>query len=64
MKHGPLVAVLTIACVARAFIPRHGRDAPSSSKGRPAVETIEATPRTGETPNSRVELKTVRIEKK
>src|SRR5205807_9721839 len=32
--------------------------------GMAAVETIEATPRTGETPNSRVELKTVRIEKK
>lgn len=29
--------------------------------GLPAVDTIEATPRTGETPNTRVELKTVRI---
>jgi peptidyl-prolyl cis-trans isomerase B (cyclophilin B) len=32
--------------------------------GMPAVEAIEATPRTGETPNARVELRTVRIEKK
>jgi len=32
--------------------------------GMAAVETIEATPRTGETPNSRIELKTVRIEKR
>jgi peptidyl-prolyl cis-trans isomerase B (cyclophilin B) len=32
--------------------------------GMPAVETIEATPRTGETPNTRIELKTVRIVKR
>ena len=32
--------------------------------GMPAVDAIEATPRTGETPNTRVELRTVRIEKK
>jgi len=29
-----------------------------------AVDAIEAAPRTGETPNSRIELKTVRIEKR
>ena len=29
--------------------------------GIPAVDAIEATPRTGETPNTRVELKTVRV---
>jgi peptidyl-prolyl cis-trans isomerase B (cyclophilin B) len=32
--------------------------------GMAAVDAIEATPRTGETPNTRVELRTVRIEKK
>jgi cyclophilin family peptidyl-prolyl cis-trans isomerase len=32
--------------------------------GMSTVEMIEATPRTGETPNSRIELKTVRIEKR
>jgi cyclophilin family peptidyl-prolyl cis-trans isomerase len=32
--------------------------------GMPAVEAIEATPRDGETPKTRIELKTVRIEKK
>ena len=32
--------------------------------GMPAVDAIEATPRTGETPNTRIDLKTVRIEKK
>jgi len=32
--------------------------------GMAAVDAIEASPRTGETPNQRVELKTVRIEKK
>jgi cyclophilin family peptidyl-prolyl cis-trans isomerase len=32
--------------------------------GVAAVETIEAAPRTGETPNSRIELKTIRIERK
>jgi peptidyl-prolyl cis-trans isomerase B (cyclophilin B) len=32
--------------------------------GMAAVDTIEASPRTGETPNARIELKTVRIEKK
>ncbi len=32
--------------------------------GLPVVETIEATPRDGETPRTRIELKTVRIEKK
>jgi peptidyl-prolyl cis-trans isomerase B (cyclophilin B) len=32
--------------------------------GMAAVDAIEATPRTGETPNTRVELKTVRIEKR
>lgn len=31
--------------------------------GLPAVETIEASPRTGETPNERIELKTVRVVK-
>jgi peptidyl-prolyl cis-trans isomerase B (cyclophilin B) len=29
--------------------------------GLPAVETIEAAPRTGETPNTRIDLKTVRV---
>jgi cyclophilin family peptidyl-prolyl cis-trans isomerase len=29
--------------------------------GMAAVETIEAAPRTGETPNDRIELKTVRV---
>jgi cyclophilin family peptidyl-prolyl cis-trans isomerase len=29
--------------------------------GMAAVDAIEATPRTGETPNTRVELKTVRV---
>jgi hypothetical protein len=29
-----------------------------------AVDAIEATPRTGETPIARVELRTVRVEKK
>jgi len=32
--------------------------------GMSAVEAIEATPRTGETPNSRIDLRTVRIEKR
>ena len=32
--------------------------------GMSAVETIEAAPRTGETPNERIELKTVRVEKR
>ncbi|OFV89615.1 MAG: hypothetical protein A3G76_14860 [Acidobacteria bacterium RIFCSPLOWO2_12_FULL_65_11] len=32
--------------------------------GLAAVDAIEATPRNGETPTSRIELKTVRIEKK
>ena len=32
--------------------------------GMAAVEAIEASPRTGETPNARIDLKTVRIEKK
>jgi peptidyl-prolyl cis-trans isomerase B (cyclophilin B) len=32
--------------------------------GMPAVDAIEATPRDGETPKTRVDLKTVRIEKK
>ena len=32
--------------------------------GIPAVDAIESTPRTGETPNARIDLKTVRIEKK
>ena len=32
--------------------------------GMPAVDAIESTPRTGETPNTRIDLKTVRIEKK
>src|SRR6185436_16194791 len=32
--------------------------------GMAAVDTIEAAPRTGEAPNTRIELKTVRIEKK
>jgi cyclophilin family peptidyl-prolyl cis-trans isomerase len=32
--------------------------------GMAAVDAIEATPRNGETPTSRVDLKTVRIEKK
>ena len=32
--------------------------------GMSAVEAIEATPRTGETPNTRIDLKTVRVEKK
>ena len=32
--------------------------------GMAAVEAIEAAPRDGETPNTRIELKTVRIEKK
>jgi cyclophilin family peptidyl-prolyl cis-trans isomerase len=32
--------------------------------GLAAVDAIEATPRTGETPTTRIELKTVRIEKK
>ena len=30
--------------------------------GMPAVEAIEASPRTGETPNTRIELKAIRIE--
>jgi len=33
-------------------------------EGMAAVDAIEATPRTGEAPNTRVELKTVRIERK
>ncbi|HEX3645121.1 MAG TPA: peptidylprolyl isomerase [Vicinamibacterales bacterium] len=33
-------------------------------EGMAAVDAIEAAPRTGETPNSRIELKTVRIEKR
>ena len=32
--------------------------------GMSVVEAIEQTPRTGETPNTRIELKSVRIEKK
>jgi cyclophilin family peptidyl-prolyl cis-trans isomerase len=32
-------------------------------EGMAAVEAIEATPRTGETPNQRIELKTVRVER-
>ena len=32
--------------------------------GMPAVEAIEAAPRTGETPNARIDLRTIRIEKK
>ena len=32
--------------------------------GMAAVDAIEATPRTGETPNARVDLRTIRIEKK
>jgi len=32
--------------------------------GVAAVDAIEATPRTGETPNSRIDLKTIRIEKR
>ncbi len=32
--------------------------------GMAAVDAIEATPRTGETPNTRIDLKTVRIEKR
>jgi peptidyl-prolyl cis-trans isomerase B (cyclophilin B) len=32
--------------------------------GMPVVEAIEAAPRTGEAPNSRIDLKTVRIEKR
>ena len=32
--------------------------------GMAAVDAIEATPRTGETPNARVDLRTVRVEKK
>ena len=32
--------------------------------GMAAVEAIEATPRNGEAPNTRIELKTVRIEKR
>jgi peptidyl-prolyl cis-trans isomerase B (cyclophilin B) len=32
--------------------------------GMAAVEAIEAAPRTGETPNARIELRTVRVEKK
>jgi peptidyl-prolyl cis-trans isomerase B (cyclophilin B) len=32
--------------------------------GMTAVDTIEATPRTGETPNTRVDLRAVRVEKK
>jgi peptidyl-prolyl cis-trans isomerase B (cyclophilin B) len=32
--------------------------------GMTAVDAIEASPRTGETPNARIDLKTVRIEKK
>ncbi|HJZ76296.1 MAG TPA: peptidylprolyl isomerase [Vicinamibacterales bacterium] len=32
--------------------------------GMAAVDAIEASPRTGETPNARIELRTVRIEKK
>lgn len=32
--------------------------------GMPVVETIEATPRTGETPNTRIELKTIRVERR
>ncbi len=31
--------------------------------GMPAVDAIESTPRTGETPNTRIELKTVRVVK-
>ena len=33
-------------------------------EGMPAVEAIEAAPRTGETPNQRIDLKSIRIEKK
>jgi peptidyl-prolyl cis-trans isomerase B (cyclophilin B) len=32
--------------------------------GMAAVEAIEATPRTGETPNARIDLKTVRVERR
>jgi cyclophilin family peptidyl-prolyl cis-trans isomerase len=32
--------------------------------GMPVVEAIEASPRTGETPVTRIELKTVRVEKR
>jgi peptidyl-prolyl cis-trans isomerase B (cyclophilin B) len=32
--------------------------------GIPVVEAIEASPRTGETPNTRIELKTVRVERR
>ena len=32
--------------------------------GMAAVDAIEATPRTGETPNTRIDLRTVRMEKK
>ncbi len=32
--------------------------------GMPAVDAIESTPRTGETPNTRIDLKAVKIEKK
>ena len=32
--------------------------------GMAAVETIESAPRTGEAPNTRIDLKTVRIEKR
>ena len=32
--------------------------------GMPAVETIEAAPRDGETPRTRIDLRTVTIEKK
>jgi peptidyl-prolyl cis-trans isomerase B (cyclophilin B) len=32
--------------------------------GMSAVDAIEATPRNGETPTTRIELKTVRVEKK
>jgi cyclophilin family peptidyl-prolyl cis-trans isomerase len=32
--------------------------------GMAAVDAIEATPRTGETPNTRIDLKTIRIEKR
>ena len=32
--------------------------------GMAAVDAIEATPRTGEAPNTRIDLKTVRVERK
>ena len=46
------------------WLPQGGGEEHGYTAFMATVDAIEATPRTGETPNARVELRTVRVEKK